>query len=120
MVFALGVSLQLRGIEVDLAQVAGGVARRLIVEVLRRGVAALAAGRHGSRPDLVAEFDDGDEAVAADAVHLLHPGRRARAERGERSPARRGEPDRDARPRILERLHDVAGEALEAIDLTPR
>src|SRR4029450_4784742 len=40
----LGVSLQLVGIEVHLAQVAGGVPLGLIVEVLRRRVAALAAG----------------------------------------------------------------------------
>ena len=48
-VFAFGVALELRGVEVHLAQVAGGVAGRLVVEVLRLGVAALAAGRDGAR-----------------------------------------------------------------------
>src|SRR4051812_7881127 len=80
MVLALGVSLQLLLVEVDLAQIAGAVAARLIVEVRRRGIAALPACRHGSRAYAIAELDDGDEAVARGAVDLLRSLVRSRAE----------------------------------------
>src|SRR4051794_1402912 len=120
MVRPLGVPLQLLAVEVHLAQVAGGVALRLVVEVLRRRIAALAAGRDRARAHPLAELDGGDEAIAADPIHLLRPRRRARAERGERSPSRRGEPDGNARTGIVEWLHDVAGEPLEAVDVPPR
>src|SRR4051812_43120458 len=83
---ALRVALQLVRIEVHVAQVAGRVAFRLIVEVLRRRVAALAAGADGARLHAVAELHDRDEAVAAGAVHLLRPGIGARTKGGERSP----------------------------------
>src|SRR5262245_56090640 len=101
----LGVRPELRGIEVDFAQVAGRVALGLVVEVLRRGVAALAAGRDRAGAHAVrAELDDGDEAVAAGAVHPLRPRIGPRAERRERSPGRRREADRDARLAVVERL----------------
>mgnify|MGYP000223631019 CR=1 FL=1 len=38
----------------------------------------------------------------------------------QRAPARRGEPNRDARPGVAERLDDVAGQALEPVDVAPR
>ena len=120
MVRALGVALELSRIEVHVAQIAGAVALGLIVEMRRRRIAALAAGGDRLRPHPVAELDDRDEAVAAGAVHLLRARVGARAERGERAPARRGEADRDARRRVVERLDDVAGEALEAVDVAPR
>src|SRR4029077_11682954 len=88
MVLPFDVRLYLRLVEVDLTQIAAGVARRLIVEVRRLRIAALAAGGHRPRAQAVAELDDGDEAVAAGAVHLLRPLVGARAERGERAPAR--------------------------------
>jgi hypothetical protein len=65
MVFPLGVSLKLLAVEVDLAQFAGAVALGLIVEVRGRGMAALAAGRHGPGAHVFAEFNQGDETVAA-------------------------------------------------------
>ena len=71
MVFPLDVALQLGGIEIHFAQIAGAVALGLIVEVRRAGIAALAAGRHGPGADAVAELDHGDEAVAAGPVDLL-------------------------------------------------
>ena len=65
----LGVPLELLRVEVDLAQVAGGVALGLIVEVLRGDVAAQAAGGDGAGAHAVlAELDGGHEAVAARAV----------------------------------------------------
>src|SRR5205823_6438130 len=82
--------------------------------------AALAAGRDRDRTDAVAEFHDGDEAVAAGAVDLLGALVRTRAEGRQRSPPRRREADRNARTRVVEGLHDVTGETLEAIDLAPR
>ena len=84
------------------------------------GIAALAAGGDRLGPHLIAELDDRDEAVAARAVHLLRAWIGARAERRQRAPARRGEADRNARRRVVEWLHDVAGEALKAIDVAPR
>src|SRR5205823_6642042 len=109
------------GIEVDLPQVARRVALCLVVEVLRLRIAALATGAHGARPHAVLpELHHGDEAVAARAVPLLGAGVLPGAERRERAPPRRRERHRDARPRVAERLHDVAREALEAVDLPPR
>src|SRR5262249_37647102 len=64
MVRALGVPLELIGIEEHLAEVAGRIALGLIGEVLRRGGAALAARGHGARVDRIrSELDDRDEAV---------------------------------------------------------
>src|SRR6185503_20950632 len=96
LVFALGVTLELIAIEVDVAQIAGRIALRLIVEVLRPGHAVQAAGGHRLRLHLIAELDDGDEAVAARAIPLLGVGIRARAERGQRAPPRRREHHRRA------------------------
>jgi len=55
MVRALGVAFELETIEVHLAQIAGAVALRLVAEVRRRGVPALAAGGDGSRLHNVAD-----------------------------------------------------------------
>src|SRR5579872_3316956 len=117
MVLAARVSLQLLRIEIHVSQIAFAVALCLITEVRRPGIAALAAGADRLRADLVAELDDGDEAVAGGAVHLLRALVGARAERRERAPARRGEADGNARQRVVERLHDVAVHALVAVDL---
>src|SRR2546428_168190 len=112
--------MELRRGEVHLAQVACAVSQALVVEVLRPGVAALATRRHRKGPHAVAELDDSDEAVAARPVVPLGPLVTARPEGGERAPPRRCEAHRDARPSVGEGLHDVTGEALEAIDLPPR
>jgi hypothetical protein len=85
MVRGMGVALEQRGMEVDLAQVAAGVARGLFVEVRRVEMAALAAGGDGHRSHALAELDDSDEAVAVRAVHPLRPRVGPRAERGERA-----------------------------------
>src|SRR5947209_20625696 len=109
MVLALDVALQLGTIEVHVSQIARAVSRGLIVEVRRRRIAALAAGRDRPGPHAIAEFDDGDEAVPAGAVHLLRAFVRARAERRERTPPRGGETDGNTRSGVAERLDDVAG-----------
>src|ERR1017187_6691859 len=119
MVFPLRVSLELLAIEVDLAQFTCAVTFGLIVEVRGRRIAALAAGRHGHGADALAELDHGDEAVAARAKPLLGARVGARGERRQRSPMRGGEADGNAGPRVVKRLDDVAGEALESIDLAP-
>src|SRR5690348_9667663 len=99
---------ELVGVEVDRPEVARRVAPRLIAEMARRRVAALAAGsdRPGAHPR--PELDDRDEAVAAGAV----PAARARigtgGEGGEASPARPGEGDGDAGPAVVEILADRA------------
>src|SRR5215831_1666545 len=120
MVLPLDVALELRPVEVHVAQVARRVATRLIVEVRRPRIAALASRRHRLRAHAIAELDDGDEAVAGRAVHPLRAARRARTERGERAPPRRGESDGNARPAVIEGLDDVARETLEAVDVAPR
>ena len=88
--------------------------------MLRAGHAVEAAGRHGPGRHNVAELHHRHEAVAAGAVPLLGSGIGARAERGERSPPRRREAHRDAGAGVVEGLHDVAGEPLEAVDVAPR
>ena len=88
MVLALDVALQLRTVEVHVSQIARAVPRRLVVEVRRRRIATLAAGRNGPGSHAIAEFDDGHETVPARAVHLLGPFVRARTKRCERAPAR--------------------------------
>src|SRR5262245_42093646 len=70
MVSALRMSHELLRIVVDLAQLAGRVAQRLIVEVRRRGIPALAGRGDRSRTHTPAELDGGDEAVSARAVEL--------------------------------------------------
>src|SRR5689334_9236955 len=119
MVLALGVAGQLVAIEVHVAEIAGAVAHGLTVEVRRRWIAVLAAGGDRFRADAIAEFHDGHEAVPAGAVHFLRAAVGARAERGQGSPARRREGDRYARRGVVERLHDVTGEALEPVDVAP-
>src|SRR5215211_3128241 len=106
------VTLELRRVEVHVAKIAGAVALRLVIEVWRLRVAALAACRHRSRLHAVAELHDRDEAVAARAVPFLRVLVRARAERGQRAPARGREAHGNARARIVERLHDVARQTL--------
>src|ERR1017187_3983231 len=119
MVFPLRVFLELLAVEVDLAQFARAVAFGLIVEVRGSRMAALTAGRHRPGAHTFAELDHGDEAVAAGAIPLFGARVGARGERSQRSPLRGGEAHGDARPRVVERLDDVAGEALESIDLAP-
>ena len=88
MVASLDVLLDVRPVEVHLPQIALRVPLGLIVEVRRLRIAVQSARGDGSRADAIAEFDDGDEAVARVAVHL--PGVRIRAgtEGGERAPTR--------------------------------
>src|SRR5262245_40958911 len=120
MVFPLDVPFQLVAIEIDVAQIAGAVAHCLIVEMRRPRIAALSARGDGLRAHAIAELDDGDEAVAGGPVDLFGSPVAAGAERRERSPARRSEADRNARPRIAERMHDVVGDPLEPVDVAPR
>src|SRR6185437_5255729 len=120
MVGLFGVPLQLRRIEVDRAQVAGGVALGLILEVRRVGIAALAASGHRARGDGGAEINASHEAVAAAAVDALGARILARRERGQRAPDGGGEFDRRAGQAVIEfRMRDGIVQALEAVDLAP-
>src|SRR5262245_4776773 len=71
MIHPLGVTLELRAVEIHISQIARAVTFRLIIEVGRRRIAALAAGGHGFGSHSLAELDDGDKAVAAGPVNLL-------------------------------------------------
>src|SRR5205085_9256368 len=68
MVGAFSVTREVRLVEIDRPQIPRCIALGLVVEMGRVRMAALAAGgdRPGAQPR--AEFDDGDEAVAAGAV----------------------------------------------------
>src|ERR1019366_570657 len=101
MVLSRGVSLELIPIKVDLPQFARAIPLRLIVEVRRRRVPALAAGRYRLGPHAVAELHHRHEAVAAGAIPLLRPRVRARSERRQRSKLRRGKAHRNAGPRVV-------------------
>src|SRR5260370_18762770 len=83
-------------------------------------MAALAAGGDCLGADFFSELDYGYEAVAAGAVPLLCAGVGAGSEGGERTPEGRGEANWNAWGSIVEGLNDVAGEALEAVDVAPR
>src|SRR5689334_18583072 len=83
--------------EIDVAELTFGITLGLIVEVRRGWIAAFTAGRDRLGPHVIAKLDDGQEAVAARPVLLLGAVERPRSKRRQRSPARRGEPDRDAR-----------------------
>src|SRR5690349_15128029 len=120
MIGAFGMTRELRLIEIHIAQVARRIPLGLIVEVLRARYAVEATRGDRLRTHAVfSKLDDRDEAVTARAVPLLRAGVRLCAERRERAPARRRESDRNARTVVVERLHDVAGETLIAIDVAP-
>src|SRR5260221_11715246 len=85
-VFPLRVTLQLVAEEIDLAQIAGGVAARLVIEVRRGGVAALAARRAGAGADAPADFDAGHETAAGRAAARPYARRSGASQNGTRSP----------------------------------
>src|ERR1700692_3509933 len=97
MVLLLDVVLEVRGVEVHVAEIAGAVPFGLIVEVRRRRVAALATGGDGLCAHFFSELDYGDEAVATGAVPLLCAWIRAYSEGGKRTPQGRGEADGNTR-----------------------
>src|SRR3546814_14420070 len=81
---------------------------------------AFAAGGDRAGAHFRAELDHRDKAVAAAAVVAFGAGPAVRAERGQRTPARGDERHRDARPGVVDRLHDGAIDVLVALDLAPR
>jgi hypothetical protein len=104
----------------DLLELALDVALRLVVEVRRRGVAALSASEQAHGAYTRAELDHGDEAVAAGAEDALGRLLGARAEGGERAPVSGGHGHRQAGPLVVEARVDGAVKPLEAVDLSPR
>src|SRR5579875_1733887 len=83
-------------------------------------MAARASGCNSFRTHPWAELDHRNKTVSPCAVPLLGSRIRVRSECGERSPCRRGEAHRNARLCITKLLFDIAGEALESIDIAPR
>lgn len=71
MVVPFRVFVELRAIKIDFPQVAGAVPFRLIVEVRRLWVAALAARGDRQRVDSIAELNHRHEAVPTGAIPLL-------------------------------------------------
>src|SRR5579884_103330 len=119
-ILPFGVPLQLRAVEINIAQIASAVPFGFIIEVPGPRITALAAHLHGFCSNAVTEFDHSNEAVPRGAVPLLSPRIGLGAERSERSPARVGESDRNAWIRVAELRNEVVVEALESIDLAPR
>src|SRR5260370_34570205 len=91
-----------------------------IVEVWRRGIPALTSSGYGPGVHLLTKFDDGSKAVSACSIPLFCTRVRPSAERRQRTPHRRSETDRNAQSRVVERLDDISGQALESIDVAPR
>src|SRR6185312_877330 len=116
---ALGMALEVLGPEVDRAQVAGGIAVDLVGEVRRSGMATLAARLDGARMHPWAEFDRGDETVAAVAVKALGARPAVRAKGGQGAPKRRRERHRDAGLAVVEVRRQRIVQALEAVDFAP-
>src|SRR5438046_1125051 len=119
MVFAFGVTLQLRRVEINFSQIAFAVSLCLIVKVRRRGIAALATRGHGDGFNRLAKLDHGDKAVATGAVNFLGSFVRPRAEGSQRTPNRRSKSHRNARPGVGKGMLDVIGQPLKSIYLAP-
>src|SRR5579871_398394 len=105
--------------EVHVAESALREHHGLIGEMGRLGIAALAAAHERLGPYRGSELHRADETVAHRAVDLPGLARLRRVERGEGTPLRGRESHRQAGFLVVEGLHDVVGDALKAIDLTP-
>src|SRR5262249_4472854 len=96
MIHPLGVTLELRAVEIHIPQVARAVTFRLVIEMGGRRIAALSTGGHRPCSHRLAELDDGHKAVGAGSVNLLLPPVPARAELGPPAPRPRGQTHPDA------------------------
>src|SRR5580658_9790828 len=83
-------------------------------------MAALAPGGYGFGSHFVAEFDHRNETVATGSIPFLRSRICAGSKRGERAVLRGGELNWDAGTRVVKGLDDIAGQALESIDVAPR
>src|SRR5262249_29207743 len=115
----LGMALQLVRIEIDFSQITGAVSLCLIVEMLRRGIAAFTARGHRFRSNCLSKLDYRDETVAAGAVYFLRDLVLPRPKAGQRPPKCRSETDWYARSVIVERMGQVIGQSLKPIDFAP-
>src|ERR1700732_4726354 len=87
MILALDVILEIRTVEIDVAQLARAVALSLIVEVRGRWIATFSACCGGLGVHLtLGKFHYGDEAVAAGAIPLFRSLIGTGAKRGKRAP----------------------------------
>src|ERR1700733_12113938 len=71
MILALGVSLELLGIEVNIPQAARRISLGFVIEVRRFRIARFPASRNRFGPHSFAEFHYSDKAIPAGAVPLL-------------------------------------------------
>src|SRR5262249_42307371 len=110
---------ELIGIEIDLAQIASGIALGLVEKMMRGRVAARATGADGPALDLRAKLHGRNETVALGAVVTLRSGVALCTERSERAPLGGGEGDRDAGLGITVGLHDRSVVPLEPVDFAP-
>ena len=97
MILALDVILEIRTVEIDVAQLAHAVTLSLIVEVRGRWMAAFSACCDSLGAHLTLdEFHHGDEAIAAGAIPLFRSWIGTGAERGKGTPERGRESDWNA------------------------
>ena len=120
MVVSFGVTLQLVGIEVDVAQTAGAVPLRLVVEVTRLRMSAFPSYCHRPGAHFVSKFHHRNKAVSAGSVPLPRSWIRPGPERCQRAPGGRGKPHRRAWLGIVEVGLNIPGQALKPIDISPR
>ena len=117
---ALCAPVQLVRIEIDLAQIAGRVALRLVVEMGRGGSPLSPPAVTARARTRLPNSTTATKLLPLVPYHFFVPGFGRRAERGQRAPARGREGDGDARRGIAERMIDRGRDALEAIDFAPR
>src|SRR5262249_21944742 len=120
MIHPLGVTLELRAVEIDIPQVSRAVTFRLIIKVGRRRIAAPSTGGHGLGSHRLAGLRDGHKAIAAGSVNLSLPPLPAPAARGQPAPRPGRKAHRNAGSGVGERMNDVTGKTLKAIDVAPR
>ena len=119
MIFALGMAFELDAVEIDLAQISGAVPFGLVVEMRGGRMAAFAARGDRQSPHFIAELNDGDEAVSGCSVPFFGAWISMGCERCQRSPEGVRETDGNAGGVVAERLNDIAGQPLEAVDVAP-
>src|SRR6204780_3547181 len=119
MVVLLCMALQLVRIKVNLAQVAADISLHLIIEMPRIRMTAFATGRHRSSTHSIAKLHHCNKAVAAGSVPLLCPWVGLGPKRSQGTPGGVREPHWRAWHGIVEGLHNISGQALIAVDVSP-
>src|SRR5271155_2278589 len=119
MIGSLGVPLQLFRIEIDVAQISGDIPVNLITEVPRLRMPAFPAGSDRPGFYLIPKFHHRDEAVPLETVPLLCTRIGLCSECSQRTKGGRSKSHRRAGLAVVEMLHDISGQTLITIDLSP-